>query len=140
MGSSSKVILVGATSLIVGVYAISLKKAEVDGVQAAMKNVKRVQNERIEDAAMRTSLSSFVKDNGKLNKKGTQKALDGSTFSYNISKIKHTDNYLLTLTIARDGVEKTITGQLSEATGDVSQGARKIHRGKWQVTKSFTSR
>lgn len=140
MGSSSKVILVGATSLIVGVYAISLKKAEVDGVQAAMKNVKRVQNERIEDAAMRTSLAGFVKSNGKLDRKGIQKALDGGTFSYNISKIKHTDNYLLTLTITRDGVAKTITAQLSEATGDVAQGARKIHRGKWQVTKSFTSR
>lgn len=144
MGSSSKVILVGATSLIVGVYGISLKKAESDGVQAAMKHVKRVQNERTEDAAMRTALSSFVAEDGRKDKSGSLRALDGSTFTYSVAKIKEKDDpdrgdYRLIVTMTREGVSKVVTSVLKKMTGDMKEGARTIKRGKYQVTKSYIS-
>jgi hypothetical protein len=135
MGSSSKVILVGATSLIVGVYAISLKRAETDGVAAAMKQVKRVQNERTEDAAMRAALSSFVKDRGAKDKSGTVKAIDGTNFTYAIKARGTTAD--VTVTVLRDGVPKVITAKLTKKSSGMGQGARKIRRGDWEITESF---
>jgi hypothetical protein len=145
MGSSSKVILVGATSLIVGVYAISLKKAEVDGVQAAKKNLERVQSERAQDGAMRTALSSFVKDNGSKDKSGTLKTIDGSTFTYSIAKITDRrdpdhNNYRMTVTMNKDGVSKVVTSVLAKITGNMKEGSRVIKHGKFQVTKSYVSK
>jgi hypothetical protein len=145
MGSSSKVILIGATSLIVGVYGISLKKAETDGMKAAMKHMDRVQNERTEDAAMRTALCAFVADNGANDKSGSLTALDGSTFTYSVAKIRgrgvpDEGNYRLIVTITKDGVSKTTTSVVTRVLGNMKRGARVIHRGKFQVSKSYVSR
>jgi len=142
MGSSSKVILVGATSLIVGVYAISLKKAEADGVGAAMKYVNRVQNERVEDAALRAAMGPFVKSNGVNDRSGTMEALDGGTFTYSIVK-RPVSRYSLpscdlTVTITREGVTKTITAWVKKDR-TTKDGARKIRRGEWEVKSRFVS-
>ena len=138
MGSSSKVILVGATSLIVGVYAISLKKAQADGVETAMKHMNRVQLERAEDAAMRTALASFVKAGGTRAKKGTMKGLAGSTFTYSITPGANTA--VMTITTVKNGKKSSIRSRLDkDVDGHMEHGPRKIHRGQWAVTKVFTS-
>ncbi|MBF8296622.1 MAG: hypothetical protein HW389_3167 [Bacteroidetes bacterium] len=138
MGSSSKVILVGAMSLIVGVYAISLKKAEASGVEAALKHVNRVQSERLEDAAIRTAMFTFVKNGGKYSYYGTKLALGGGTYSYLM--ITHGTWADLSVTVTKNGVKKNITARVDKRTTGVKKGARSIHRGQWEVTKSFIER
>lgn len=133
MGSSSKVILVGATSLIVGVYAISLKKAETERINAALKGVERVQAERTSDAALRTALDAFVRDGGLRDKSGTMKKLDGGTFTYTIRGAGGASPRL-TVFIVRDGKTKKITTTLHKSTSGFPKGPRRIHRGQWEVT------
>lgn len=147
MGSSSKVILVGATSLIVGVYAISLKKAETEGLNAALKNVSRVQNERFEDAALRTALHEYVAEDGAKDKGGSRKGLAGKTFSYSVKNqsvpaTRWTParvDRLLSVTYDTDDKIVTISAVLQKvpAGGSVRQGARKVHRGPWEVTAVY---
>jgi hypothetical protein len=140
MGSSSKVILVGATTLIVGAYGISLKKAESTGLQAAVSRVTRVQQERLEDAALRTALHEFVADAGLRDKSGTRKGLGGATFAYNVQSGAAPK---LSVTITEvGGGEVTLSAHLRKLGPgeEVGRGPRKIHRGEWIVTKVFVKR
>lgn len=137
MGTSSKVILVGATALIVGAYAVSLKKAESSGFEAAMKAVKRVQNERIEDAAIRIAIDEFVNADGSKDMSGSKKSFGDSRCSYDIKQ--HGIYADVTVTVEIDGVKKTIVARLDKKA-EVQQGPRKIHRGSWQVTKISSRR
>jgi hypothetical protein len=138
MGSSSKVILVGATALIVGVYAISLKKAETDGINAAMKNMKRVQMERNEDSALRAALNSFVVDKGTKDASGELTGLDGKTNYYSIH-VKGNKATVI-LTVQRDGEWKEITSTLEKVPPGQVKKSRQIRRGEWGVTQTFSQR
>jgi hypothetical protein len=138
MGSSSKVILVGATALIVGVYAISLKKAETDGINAAMKNMKRVQMERNEDSALRAALDSFVVGKGAKDASGGFEGLDGKTNYYYIH-VKG-NKATVSLLVQRDGEWKEITSTLEKVPPSQVKKSRQIRRGEWGVTQTFSQR
>jgi hypothetical protein len=134
MGSASKVVLVGAASLIVGVYGISLKMVQGSDVGTAVSQVKQLQNERTEDAALRAALDRITKapNLGRSNASGTVTALGGGTFAYNYTG--HTTWGTATLTMNQDGDSKTIDVTI-EKTTTTNPGFRHILRGQWQVTK-----
>jgi len=151
MGSASKVILVGATSLIVGIFAASLKAVQTNDIKTALVDTKRVQFEQVQGAAVRTAMSLFV-SYGCGDLSGTRNALGGGTYSY--SFVSHWNTTLgaydysdLTLTATLDGVSRVITARVEDTSlrSDpslryVKQGPRKIHRGKWEVIKYYVAR
>ncbi|MCX6132941.1 MAG: hypothetical protein NTU47_03915 [Ignavibacteriales bacterium] len=155
MGSASKIILIGATSLIIGIYAVALKKVQTDEILTALVDVKRVQFEQAQATAVATAMDLFV-IYGCKTLSGSRNALGGGTYSYSFSRPTHwngtawvPDNIYadLTLTATLDGVPRVITARVEDTSlrSDPSQrfvkkGPRKIHRGRWEVTKYYVAR
>ena len=158
MGSASKVILVGATSLIIGIFAVSLKTLQTNDIKTAMVDTKRVQFEQVQAAAVRTAIDVY-KATGSTNP-GSRKILDSFGadiyYSYVFSRPTYWNGSSwvpvniyadLTLTITLDGVSRVITARVENVSlrSDpsqkyVKQGPRKIHRGTWEVTKYYVAR
>lgn len=94
MGNAAKIVLVAATSLVVGVYAVSLKKVQTINLQAALTYVDPVETDcGIEDAALRVVV--FRVQNGVTQYRGagnstaitisaTRTALGGGSYYYNL--------------------------------------------------------
>ena len=143
MGSSSKIVLVGATSLIVGTYGISLKQAQTNQIFAAKALFTQVNKEKVMDAAMRAAIDGVAKSNGNLNKYSgkSSTALDGGTFDYSVTKVEngHDATWTLAVTMVRDRVTSTAFANIVKLGGPdkPDQGPRKVHRGKWQVSQVF---
>jgi hypothetical protein len=137
MGSSSKVLLVGATSLIVGVYAISLKNVQTTGLQTAQSLVNRLQKERIVDAALSLALDD-VQKHGSHDKTVTGKHALGGTIDYTvIRKSSSSAEIDLTVTIA-NGTGRIVVAQVEQAKK--KSGYRKVHRGDWRVASVFVKK
>jgi hypothetical protein len=134
MGSASKVVLVGAASLIVGVYGISLKMVQGTDVGTALSQVRIVQNERTDDAALRAALDRITRSPylGKYSLTGSLTALGGGTMNYNYTSYTSWGN--MTLTMNQDGDSRIIDVTLEKKT-TTNPGFRHILRGQWQVTK-----
>lgn len=134
---SSKVVLVGATSLIVGIYALSIKKVESNYVATAMKRVQTVQADRLAEAGMRFALNRIANSNGSLNKltKIGKKVGDG-VVNFDISN-GTPSSADLTVTVDIGGVTKTVTAHVERVTGSIKRGLKSIHRGQWIVTKYY---
>ena len=133
MGSSAKVLLTGAISLIVGVYAISLKNVQTTNLRVAQSQVDRVQNERLVDAGLVIALDKLK---GGKDATGTVNVL-GRTIKYEITPNGiQKASITLTLTEKVDGVDVILMQLNAEAKKDQphKKGFRKIHRGDWQIT------
>jgi len=146
MGSSSKVLLVGATSLIVGVYAISLKNVQTIGMRNAQSQVNRMQNERVVDAALILALDKVKNTGGFVNTTVTGKHALGADITYTISNANG-DTATILLTITRNGFTETIKAlveKISTTKGHgkdrQKRGYRKMHRGDWQLDNAFVQR
>jgi hypothetical protein len=139
MGSSSKVILVGATSLIVGVYAISLKNVQSKNVNTAIVQVNRVQIERLTDAALSLALHHIVFMGGGSSAvcDWTQVAALGGTVKYRIPTVKDCSATVF-ITVMKDGVSKNFKAIMKKE--NTRKGHRKVHRGEWQVTSVFATK
>jgi len=141
MGSSAKILLVGATSLIVGVYAISLKSVQSAGMDSAQSQMNQMQNERLVDAALSLALDD-VKKHG-LPASGVREVIGkqalGGTIDYSIKTTGEIDLTLKRLN--KNGEWKNV----SLAVANVEQatkkhGYRKIHRGDWRVASVYVKR
>jgi Zn-dependent alcohol dehydrogenase len=146
MGSSAKILLVGATSLIVGVYAISLKSVQSAGMDTAQSQMNQMQNERLLDAALSLALDDVKKHglpayNDTTQVKGKQ-AL-GGTIDYSIIK-KSGITAEIDLTIKRlnkNGEWKKVSLAVANVEQQTKKhGYRKIHRGDWRVASVFVKR
>lgn len=129
----SKVVLVGATSLIVGIYSLSLKRVESDYVKASSSRMKMVQLDRLAEATLRLAVNDLANGWSARSVKG-KKALGGSA-DYTISKNGLT--YTITATVKVNGATKTIVATAENATGTVKKSFRSIHRGRYVVTKYY---
>jgi len=129
----SKVVLVGATSLIVGIYSLSLKRVESDYVKASSNRVTVVQLDRLAEATLRLAVNDLANGWSARSVKG-KKALGGSA-DYTISKNGLT--YTITATVKVNGATKTIVATAENATGTVKKSFRSIHRGRYVVTKYY---
>jgi hypothetical protein len=151
MGSSSKVLLVGATSLIVGVYAISLKSVQTTGMQTAQSQVNRLQNERLVDAALILALNKVKSTNGLTAVTDVHASVMGGDITYSVilpsdPKDKG-DIATINLTVTKGGLTKIVVANVekiaqSKGHGKDKQkkGYRKLHRGDWQLTNAFIKR
>jgi|WetSurMetagenome_2_1015567.scaffolds.fasta_scaffold794768_2 hypothetical protein len=145
MGSSSKVLLVGATSLIVGVYAISLKNVQTTGMQTAQSQVDRINNERMVDAALSLALddtkSSF--ENNTLKKNGDTKVVSnksalGGTIGYTLIR-KSTSTAEIDITVSSSsGKNRIVIAQVEQTRKN--HGYRKVHRSDWRVASVFVKK
>lgn len=140
MGSSSKVILVGATSLIIGIYASSLKAVQYQHIQTAEANVQRVQHMFAADAALRSALNTYV-NNGAHDVSET-KTLPGGVGTFD-NKIRHGwfgTAASVTITYP-DSSTQTLTATVTKmAPGQYYKlGARKIHKNGYIVSQIFAS-
>jgi hypothetical protein len=135
---SSKVVLVGATSLIVGIYALSIKKVETDYVATSAKHVAMVQADRLAEAGLRLAVDKIANMNGSLKKltKKDQYVL-GGIVDYNISN-GTSSSADLTVTVSIGGVTKSaIAHVVKKDRGKISKGLKSIHRGQWIVTEYY---
>ena len=148
MGSSSKVLLVGATSLIVGVYAISLKNVQSTGFQTAQSQVNRMQNERLVDAALILALDKVKNTGGSFPTPVavTGKKALGADITYTISN-GDGENATILLTITKGGFTQTVKATVAKLTSGKDKdkihqktGYRKLHRSDWQITSVFVQR
>ena len=141
MGSSSKVLLVGATSLIVGVYAISLKNVQTAGMQTAQSHVNRMQEERLVDAAVIMAINDVKNSGGNENKAVTGAHALGADITYSISGANGNHANIF-LTITKGGFTTTVKAKVERISGShgPKQGMRKLHRGIWQLTNAFVQR
>jgi hypothetical protein len=143
MGSSSKVVLVGATSLIIGIYGASLKRVQSEHMQVAMSNVYRVQRQYAGDAAMRSALSSYQAVDGDHSVWGTKSLPSNTgTFDYSIIRIGYSTTARVTVDVHyADGSSQTLTGTVAKiATGKgAKQGIRKVHKGRFEVSGMFAA-
>jgi hypothetical protein len=146
MGSSSKVLLVGATSLIVGVYAISLKNVQTTGMQTAQSYVNRMQKERLVDAALSIALddtkASFsnntLKHNGDTKVVTGKSALGGAINYTLIRKTNSTAEIDITVTTTGNGTSRIVVAQVEQQKKN--HGYRKVHRGDWRVASVFVKK
>ena len=125
--------LVGATSLIVGIYSLSLKKVESDYVKASLSRMKVVQLDRLAEATLRLAVNDLA--NGWSARSVSGKKTLGGSADYTISKNGST--YTITATVKVNGSSKTIVATAENATGTVKKSFRSIHRGKYVVTKYY---
>ena len=143
---SSKTLLVSATMLIVGVYAISLKSVQTTGMQTAQSQVSRMQYERLVDAALSISLddtkASFgnntLKHNGDT-KTVTGKPALGGTITYTI--IRNTNNSAeIDITVKISGKDRIVVAQVDQPGSKKKNGYRKVQRGDWRVASVFVKK
>ena len=139
MGSSSKVILVGAISLIVGVYAISLKNVQSNNLTTAVTQVNRVQIERLTDAALSLALHHIVFMGGGSSAEcdWTQVAALGGTVKYKIPTVKN-NSATVYITVKTGNDKKQFKAIMEKKKG--KKGYRKVHRGEWLVTSVFATK
>jgi hypothetical protein len=157
MGSASKIILIGATSLIIGIYAVSLKTVQTIDLGTSLVEVKRVQYERIQSAAVRTAMYKYTTG---VYSSSSFYALGGGTYTYAYTnygsymspsyyyyKSDGTKTANVTLTLNLDGVSRVATAEMEDVTTRpyastryVKQGPRRAHRGIWEVTKYYVQR
>ncbi len=150
MGSASKIILIGATSLIVGIYAVSLKKVQTNDINTALVEMKRVQFERVQAAAIRTAIDKFISNPylGLYDIPPLTRPQLGSdaSFTYSFTGTNPGVSSNLQVTVYQRNqyntlVPRTITATVTNiSSGGVKQGPRRIHRGTWQVTKYYVNR
>jgi len=129
----SKVVLVGATSLIVGIYSLSLKKVESDYVKASSSRMKMVQLDRLAEATLRLAVNDLA--NGLSSKSVSGKKTLGGSADYAVSKSGNT--FTITATVKVSGATKTIVATAEKVTGQIKKGFRSIHRGQYVVTKYY---
>lgn len=158
MANGSKIALVSAMTLVVGIYTVALKEAQLTDVKSADLMGEVSQMERVTDAAFRASVyrvQAYVKsyrDVGNmtaLSIVATKTALgsNGGTYAYNLSVpyggYHATGTVTVTLPVNRPfpdyvrtySVEvKRVNGTGSLATG-TKPGYRTAVRGQWQLTK-----
>jgi hypothetical protein len=149
MGSASKIILIGATSLIVGIYAVSLKKVQTNDINTALVEMKRVQFERVQAAAIRTAIDKFISAPyyGSYDISSSRFQLgNDTTFTYSFTGTDPGVSSSLQVTVYQRNqynvfVPRIITATVTNtSSGGVKQGPRRIHRGTWQVTKYYVNR
>jgi hypothetical protein len=158
MGNASRVVVVGAMSLVVGIYGLSLKRVQTADMDASMMPVKRVQFEHKVAADVRSAMNWWVGtyENYKSTHLGskppsalystTGTSFGGGTFSYtfNYSNALDTAGLRLLPPVAyQDSVRRVITGVVENSatySDPILQGPRKMRRGTWQVTKFFVQR
>lgn len=151
MGSASKIVLVGATSLVVGIYSVSLKRVQTIDLSTSISQTSRVQTESIEDMALRASLYrvQYNRDldmSYKYTIAATRTLLGGGTYTYEFKDIEI--NRVLDI----KGTVKVIppSGDTTKVDVNVSKvgagdpafpvtkpGHRHFVRGRWQITKAF---
>lgn len=139
MGSSSKVILVGATSLIIGIYASSLKEVQNQQIQTAVASVNRVQHMFSADAALRSALSTYQANNGNINVSEVKSLPGGGgTFANNITRGVGHANASITITYP-DGSTQVVSATITKLSAGqyYKQGARKIHKNGYVVSQIF---
>ena len=133
MGSASKIVLVGATSLIVGVYAVSLKNVQSNRLMAAYTDVSRVQDRYTVDAALRGALSSFQSYNGIYEVWGTKTLLGGGTYYYDVKPTYSGSDYADVWMYIYQANDTTYVRAKAKNVVDlgtgISYGVRKIHKG-----------
>lgn len=154
MGSASKIVLVGAASLVVGIYAVALKRNQTNDMSTSWSYVKRVQTERIEDAAIRFAAYrvQYNVDNQRIvlgsmtafTVGATKTALGGGTYTYNLSVPANAYYATGTVTVNPPNEDsKTISIRVDRVYGTGSTGVgtkpghRRFVRGQFQVTKYF---
>ena len=150
MGSASKIVLVGAASLIIGIYSVALKKVETNDLTTSISRATQVQMEKNEDQALRTSLYrvQFNRDanSGALNVGSTRAMLGGGTYTYsfpNIANLQYTDIWGTVTVTPPTGDAKVIdvridkVGVSGSPLAYTKPGARRYVRGQWQITEAF---
>ncbi len=148
MGNASRVVLVGAMSLVVGIYGVSLKSVQTTDLNASLMPVKRVQFERQAAAAVRIAANTWVGNYniyGGYNWSSSGTALGGGTctfdFAYNYNYGNDYVDITLKVPSNGDATPRVVTARLQNTGGSgMLQGPRKIRRGTWQVTKYFIAR
>jgi hypothetical protein len=134
----SKALLFGAISLIVGVYAISLKNVQVTGMQTAQSHVNRVQKERLVDAALSLALDD-VQKNGSSSKTVTGRHALGGPIDYTvIHETGTTAEIDITVNVGGNGNGRVVVAQVEQAKK--KSGFRKVHRGDWRVLSVFVKK
>jgi hypothetical protein len=138
MESSSKVILIGATSLIVGMYASALKNVQSQQILTAQMSVNRVQRLYSADAALRSALNTFVKVNKGNGNVSEMKNLPngGGTFTNKITKgsLNTVDSVTITYPDGSTQIVTAIITKLSDRQ-KYTQGARKIHNNSYVASQ-----
>ncbi len=132
---SSKVVLVGATSLIVGIYSLSIKKVESSYVTASMNRVKMVQLDRAGEAALRLAVNDLAVSDGLWTRSVKGMKVLGSSADYTVSKQGNT--YIIAATVSIGGTTKTVQAYVEKVTGQAKKSFRSVHRGQWQVTDRY---
>jgi predicted solute-binding protein len=151
MGSSAKVLLCGATSLIVGVYAISLKNVQTTSMQTAQSKVNRMQSERVVDAALVIALNYLKNTNGNTAVDKAQASIMGADVVYSIILPSRPDDIgdkaTINLTVTKNGFSKSVVANVEKISQSKGQGKdkqkkgiRKLHRGTWQLNNTFVQR
>jgi hypothetical protein len=129
----SKIVLVGATSLIVGIYSLSIKRAETTYATSSMNRVRTVQVDRLAEAALRLALNDFA--NGYTSRSVAGKKFLGGSADYTASK--HDSTYTITATVKVGAIQKTIVATVAQATSMLKKSLKAAHRGQWYVTKYY---
>jgi hypothetical protein len=147
---SSKTLLVSATMLIVGVYAISLKNVQATGMQTAQSQISRMQYERLVDAALSISLddtkasfSNNVLKNINDKKTITGKPALGGTIDYTITrKNDHLspNTAEIKITVRISGKDRVVVAQVEQPQTKKKGGYRKVQRGDWRVASVFVKK
>jgi len=135
---SSKVVLVGATSLIVGIYSLSIKKVETYYVKAAVERADIVQIDRLTEAAMRLALGQIANTSTRSRTVRNVSALGGS-FDYTIKR-QGRKSAQVTLTVRTGTVERTVKAFVNYTTEPRKNSMKTPSRGNWTVYKYFADK
>lgn len=150
MGSASKIVLVGAASLVIGIYSVALKRTQTNDLTASISQASLVQTEKIEDQALRSSLYrvQYNRDADSVSAYtvgGTRTLLGGGTYIYSFPCPSTQMTALWgTVTVNPPNADPKIIDVRIDKVGNSGSlipytkfGARRYIRGKWQITEVF---
>jgi hypothetical protein len=135
---SSKVVLVGATSLIVGIYSLSIKKVETDYLKGSAQRANTVQVDRLTEAGLRLAVGDIA-NNGTSNRARSNKTVLGGLFNYTIQRVNN-NSALVTVLVKSGSLERTIRAKVDYTTDVRKNSLKVIRRGNWVASKYYAEK
>lgn len=155
MGNASKIVLVGAASLVVGVYTVSLKREQTINLMASISSASTTQSVKVGDAALRASLYrvQFNRDADSVSVytvTSTMPLPGGGTYTYSFPCYKNqttaiwgtvtlnlpnSDQRIMDVRIDKVGVTSVTSPPITSPLPYTKPGFRHYVRGKWQITE-----
>lgn len=138
---NSKVILISAVSLIIGLYSMGIKTAEKNALQPAIERANAIEGEELSKAGLHMAMDDLASYPHLRSLQLSQsKVLWGDTLNYTISPNAAIDTATVVVTSYHNGATTVVKGSVRKIADPVVTWMwwSNIYRGRWAIMNSYT--